>query len=295
MLTTKERRNRRICSLLFFFIGQAGLAGAGQEAIPDKSRYNLFDPTPVRFMRELQTDRPDQTESPYTVDAGHFQIEMDFATATFDDDRANGMDLKSREWSVAPVNLKVGLLNNVDFQFVLDTYAHSRTKDRLSGVTEAASGFGDFTTRLKINLWGNDGGKTAFAMMPFVKWPLPSSGLRNGKTEGGIILPIGVTLPAGWDMTAMTEFDYNHDAAESGYHTEFINSVTFGHAIFGKLNGYAEFFSNVTTEGSSWIGTLDFGLTYGLTQNIQLDGGCNIGVTGAAEDFKAFSGISLRF
>ena len=28
-------------------------------------------------MREMSTDRPDKTESPYTVDAGHFQIEWD--------------------------------------------------------------------------------------------------------------------------------------------------------------------------------------------------------------------------
>jgi hypothetical protein len=28
-------------------------------------------------LRELSTDRPDKTERPFTVDAGHFQLEMD--------------------------------------------------------------------------------------------------------------------------------------------------------------------------------------------------------------------------
>ena len=280
---------------MFLFLSMTGSVFASDDAHPDKSRYNLFDPTPRQFMRELVTDRPDQTESPYTVDAGHFQIEMDFATATFDDNNSAGMDSELREWSIAPVNLKVGLLNNVDLQFVLDTYVHSRAEDHIARTATTASGFGDFTTRLKINFWGNDGGKTAFGMMPFVKWPLPSLDLRNGKTEGGIIFPIAVALPNGWDMGAMTEFDFNHDAASTGYHAEFINSVTFGHKIVGKLSGYGEFFSNVSTEGSSWIGEIDFGLTYALGDNIQLDGGCNIGLTNAAEDFKAFSGISLRF
>ncbi len=36
----------------------------------DKGSYNLFKPTPREFMRGMSTDRPDQTESPYTVDAG---------------------------------------------------------------------------------------------------------------------------------------------------------------------------------------------------------------------------------
>ena len=44
----------------------------------DKSKYHLFHPTPDRLLRDLSTDRPDLTESPYTVDAGHFQIETDF-------------------------------------------------------------------------------------------------------------------------------------------------------------------------------------------------------------------------
>jgi hypothetical protein len=39
----------------------------------DKSAFSLFNPTPRELMREMSTDRPDTTESPYTVDAGHFQ------------------------------------------------------------------------------------------------------------------------------------------------------------------------------------------------------------------------------
>ena len=67
------------------------LIGSGQEAPsgPDKalsrkSAYRLFHPTPTADQREMSTDRPDQTESAYTVDAGHFQLEMDLVTATFD-------------------------------------------------------------------------------------------------------------------------------------------------------------------------------------------------------------------
>ncbi len=47
---------------------------------PDKSTYTIFNPTPPALMREFNTDRPDKTESPYTVDAGHFQTETDWIT-----------------------------------------------------------------------------------------------------------------------------------------------------------------------------------------------------------------------
>jgi hypothetical protein len=35
----------------------------------------LFNPTPDRLLRDLTTDRPDVTESPFTVDAGRIQAE----------------------------------------------------------------------------------------------------------------------------------------------------------------------------------------------------------------------------
>ncbi len=56
----------------------------GGEPALDKSHFNLFNPTPRELMRELSTDRPDKTESPYTVDAGRVQVELDLVTYTSD-------------------------------------------------------------------------------------------------------------------------------------------------------------------------------------------------------------------
>ena len=269
---------------------------ADDAAPADKSAYNLLHPTPRELMREMSTDRPDQTESAYTVDAGHFQLEMDFANATFDHDRSGGGDMRTTTWGLAPLNLKVGLLNNMDVQFVLDTYVHSRVEDRVAGTVSKASGFGDLQTRLKINLWGNDGGPTALALMPFVKWPLPASGLRNGRIEGGLIVPLAVELPHGWGMGLMTEFDFVRNAANAGYDTEFLNSITLSHDIVGNLGGYVEFVGVTgTAPGFRWQGQVDVGFTYALNDNTQLDLGCNFGVTQSAPDFNPFIGLSWRF
>ena len=268
-----------------------GLAAAQSVAPLDES-YNLFHPTPPQLLRELHTDRPDQTESPFTVDAGHLQLEMDLLNATFDE-RAG---TRTRQYAIAPVNLKVGLLHNVDLQFLLDSYLYSRVEERRTKTAEKASGFGDFVSRLKINFWGNDGGPTAFGMIPFVKWPLPESGLRNGRTEGGVIFPLAVQLPADWEMGVQTEVDCIRNDANRPYAAQIVNSITFSHNIAGALAGYAEFFSSVSTEqGAGWIGTADVGFTYLVSANIQLDCGCNFGLTSAADDFNFFSGISLRF
>ena len=267
-----------------------GMSTAGSSK--DKKGYNLFRPTPPDLMRELSTDRPDKTESPYTVDAGHFQWEMDFTVFTLE--REDGV--RSRTWNVAPANLKVGLTNNADLQLFFDNYIHERVEDQAAGLAETADGVGNLTTRLKLNLWGDDGGTTAFAVMPFVTVPTNSHRLGSDAVEGGVIFPIAVELPGGWGMGAQTEVDFRRDGSKRGYHPEFINSVTFSHDITGKLGGYLEFFSNVSTEsGSRWVGTVDLGLTYALAKNIQLDAGCNIGVTRPAADLQPFTGITLRF
>lgn len=269
---------------------------AGDAAMPDKSGYHLFRPVPAAGLRELSTDRPDKTESPYTVDAGHFQMEMDLVSYTHDRDQSAGGDVRTDALAIIPLNLKVGLLSNVDLQFVIETYNHVRINDRMAGTVAKRSGFGDVTTRLKLNLWGNDGGRTAFALMPFVKFPSNQDGLGNHAVEGGLILPLAVELPGGWGMGVMTEVDCLRNENGPGHHASFINSLTFSHDLVGRLGGYVEFFSEVGTERATpWVGTVDLGLTFGLTENVQLDAGINLGVTESADDYNPFVGLSVRF
>jgi hypothetical protein len=269
-------------------------ASAQDEPIPDKTSYHLFHPTPRGWMRELSTDRPDMTESPYTVDAGRFQVEMDLVGAVFDRDQSDGGDVRTTGWGTS-LNLKLGLLNNVDLQLVLDPYVHERVEDRVANTLDEASGFGEMQTRLKINLWGNDGGRTAFAIMPFIKWPLSENSLRNGDTEGGVILPLAVELPTGWALGVMTEFDFVSDGTR-GYNVEYFNTITIGRNIVGNLGGYLEFAARVTPEsGEAWQGQLGVGFTYGFCAHTQLDFGCNFGVTDSAPDFNPFLGFTFRF
>jgi len=263
---------------------------AGEEAPPDKSRFTLFNPTPRDLMREMSTDRPDKIESPRTVDAGHFQFEMDLVSYTRDRD-----DPHIDAWSVAPVNLKLGLLNNVDLQLVVEPWNHLRTTDPATGAEEVRSGFGDLSTRVKVNLWGNDHGKSALAMMPFVVFPTASDDLGVAGFEGGLIFPFSLDLPAGWGLALMTQVDFVRNDSSS-YDEAFVNSIGLNHDIVGDLAGYVEFFTEVSTATDSrWIGTVDVGFTYRFTGNLQLDTGVNIGVTRSADDVNPFLGLSWRY
>lgn len=280
------------------------LPAVAQEAKPaekpavDKSAYHLFNRTPKEHIRELSTDRPDKTESAYSLDAGWFLVETDLLAYTYNKDNTPGNNSKTTSFGFNIINFKVGLTHRSDLQFVYETYTREKVDDRNAGTVTRTAGRGDLTIRYKHNLWGNDGGDTAMALMPFMKLPTAQAGIGNTGVEGGIIAPFALSLPGDWGMGAMTQYTYarNDPAVNSSYHHEFVNSITFGHDIVGNLAGYMELWTLVSTErGARFQATADFGLTYGIGDNVQLDAGINVGLTRASDDFNPFIGISFRF
>lgn len=255
---------------------------------PDKSQYTLFNPTPPELMRPMSTDRPDTTESAYTVDAGHFQFEGSFISYTHDND---GADVDA--YSIMPMNLKIGLLNNVDLQLVINPFDKVRTHD--AGNVEQLDGFGDMQLRLKINLWGNDSGDTALAIMPFIKFPTAQDDLGNDHVEGGIIIPLAISLPHDFGLGLMAEIDVVRDAEDDHYGVEFVHTATISHEIVGPLSGFIEYAGIAPIDtGSTYLAYFDMGLTYEVSPNMVLDCGVNIGLSEAAEDFTFFAGMSFR-
>lgn len=260
----------------------------------DKSVFNLLNPTPTEYLRAMDRDGPGTTESPYTVDAGHFQVEMTMVDYTYDRESFDTTTKRFQAWEIASMNLKLGLLNQLDAQLVLETY--NLVFEREDGSRVTRRGFGDTRFRLKYNFWGNDGGRTAFAATPYVKFPTSQEGIGNRGVEGGLVLPLEVELPSDFYLAWTTRFDAVRNEGESGYHAEFVNSVEFGRDLFGNLSGYLEFFSAVSTKrGADWEGTFDPGLIYKVTENLQFIIGLNIGVTRPADDWDAFAGMTWRY
>ena len=256
---------------------------------PDKGSYTLFNPTPDADMRELSADRPDKTDSPFTVDAGHFQVELSLVTITYNE---RG-EIRSRSVEVAPMNIKAGLLTDLDFQLIFTPYRWD--KSDTAGTTERKSGFDGITPRFKLNLVGNDGGPLALALMPSVSVPLSQDRLGSDSVEGGLGIPFAFEL-SGWEIGLQTTFKCNSDASAEGHHFEADNSLSIGHPIIGKLSAYVEFFSSVSTEtGTGWVGTVDTWLTYQINKNLRLDGGVYIGVTSAADDWQPWLGLTFRY
>ena len=262
---------------------------------PDKNGYSLLDPTPDSQLRSFAPDRPPKADSAYTVDAGHFQYETDLLN--YSNTNFGGITTKLYQ-AFDPV-WKLGLTNWADFELQFNGYQNLVATDNATGaVVSKGFGFGDVFLKSKINLFGNDGGSAALAIIPYVKIPSGTLNISNGAVEGGLIAPLQLKLPQDFGLTLMTEVDVLKNANDSGRHPNFINLINLNHPVPGikNLSASIEFFSSVGTDvNTPPIYTLDTALIYAITDNVQLDCGVDFGLNKAAPNLQVFTGLSQRF
>jgi hypothetical protein len=270
----------------FLFTAAWLAATSAQAATSAAATYSWANPTPAGQLRELATDRPDATESPFTVDVGHVQLELDLVNHT-----RNRLDgVRTTEWGVAPFNLRFGIQTDFELGIFLTPYVRS-TEEPRGGPRVTTSGVGDTTVRAKWNFFGNNGGGSASGLIVDVKLPTAARGLGNDKVEGAFILPVACDLPGGWSFGAMTGVGAAHDGAR--YRALYTTTATLGHEVAKDVDGYVE----ITSEAGigPHLCTFNVGLTWLLDANRQVDAGVNCGVSRAAPDVTYFVGFSRRY
>ncbi|KAA9331627.1 transporter [Hymenobacter busanensis] len=269
----------------------AQVAESSPEELPDSLRrlkkgYSLLRPVPQRLMRPLSTDRPDATESAYSVDAGHFQLETDLVR--FGQQRFG--TARSEEVALNHINLKMGLTRTSDVQVIVESYTLQTER---SETRTQRSGFGDLTVRFKQNLWGNDGGTTALALLPFVKLPTANK-VGNGAVEGGLVTPFAWQLPGDWSFGSQLQLNVSRDAEAQEHFLEFAPTITVGHDLYQTLGGFVELATNRDLRrGGLWTATFNGGPTLRIGDNLQLDAGWNLALTRDTET-SYFLGLSFR-
>lgn len=275
--------------LAALWLGARLAASEGSEA-EDKSRYSLLNPTPRSLLRDLSADRPDATESPFTVDAGRAQVELSFVDYTRDE---RGRD-KVRSWALFDTNLKLGLTHRSDIQVLFTAYGEEHAS-REGEPPGALTGFGDVTLRLKRNLWGNDSGDTALALLPYVRIPTGTE-LSNDEVEGGLIATFGWSLSERLSLGGQVQIEAAYDPDRDEYDPALLHTAVLGLDVVGPLGAYIEYIGLCTFGGRvAYIPVLSTGLTWLLTPDAQLDAGLRIGLIEDADDLGVLTGITLRF
>lgn len=260
-----------------------------------KDAYTIFNPTPDQLLRELTTDRPDTTESPFTIDAGRIQLETTIAGYA----RSRTDALGSRETSFgSATNMRIGLTNSAEIDIAWQPYGVVDIRNPGPGGDEHRTGSGGLDIRAKFNVWGNDAfnysGATSLALLPFVTLPTDRrNGIGPARTEGGLIVPLAINLPADFALSVNTGIARADDGNGAGYSTKYLASTSLSYEWTSKIGTYYELAAELRRGRD--IVTANTGVTYKLTPDIQLDAGINLGMTTASDRIETFVGMSQRF
>src|SRR5215831_17350741 len=265
---------------------KASKSEAKSDKKPDKNQYWLLNPVPPEEMRSFSTDRPTKANVPYTVDAGHFQYETDLANFTH---QVVGSVHTNTILAPNPT-FKVGVTNNADLE-VNVPFAGVHTFGSSTGPSSTLWGIGDTFVRAKVNLWGNDDGSSAAAVIPFVKVPSAPIGIGNGEVEEGLIAPLALSLPNNFTLLLVPEIDALKNSADNGRHGNFIFDINLSREVIKNLTAYVELWSDYNDDPLQKTTQLSFdaAVSWIVIPNVQLDVGANFGLTSATPALQVYA------
>lgn len=238
----------------------------------------------------LITDRPNQTESSVTVPKGSFQIE----TGYLYENTSNNYTSQS----IGGTLLRVGLLKNLELRlgagYNNDKYEKGENGGPVADVLVPEYDFKGFTPIMlgaKINIGEENGLIPEMAIL--TEFTLGGTGddvFYEDAMGSKVLFSFSHTLTdfLGFGYNLGVEYNGNEAAANLLY------SFVLGASAFDKIGAFVELY------GSSIKNQLpdhrfDAGVTYLLTENLQLDLSGGIGLSDISPKNFISAGVSYRF
>jgi len=238
----------------------------------------------------LCTDRPTKSNFACTVPKGTVQLETDVGNWT----RADSGGTRVDTILYTSPTLKAGLTGSTDIEASIAP--HETVRTRTAEGTQTLHGVGDLTIRLKQRLT-DPAGQVQIAVLPFVKIPTAKMGIGNGQTEGGVIVPVNMSLPKGFMLTFGPEADVLADGDGHGHHAQLVGTANLGKAVTSRFTLIGEFWiaRNFDPAATMTQTSADIAATYLLRPTLQVDLGANLGLNQATPAAQIYLGVSTRF
>lgn len=228
----------------------------------------------------VEPDRPDISNSTYTVPVRALQVELGLEYA-----RAHNDPTERR----------------LAFQTTLRTGLSDRLEVRLDGVplirlkeTSDDIGMGDIAPGLKYRVFDPPEGQgwPALGIQPFVKIPTARVPIGSGRLDAGLLVLADQDVPGAVQLTVnagLVVVGQPHGALLQG-----LASASVSCEFVGRLTPFLEMFfaSRDEREGHDTLG-LDTGLVYLLTRRVAIDAAAETTLNRRRPDYALRTGLSL--
>jgi hypothetical protein len=253
------------------------------------------------LVAQIETDRPDFTESPNVVPKGALQIETGFILEndySAKEQRNCKIQLSERNFTVNTTLLRYGLTKNIELRLntnysiskvgkmndilILDS-THNPNLDDIKGFQSPFIGF-------KTNLYKND--KLSIGFLGHLYIPELAS-VDFMKANGQKIAP-EFLIPLTYDITDKFGIAVQYGLTWDGFTPNPTTSYTLalGYSITDKLSAYVEPYGFLTNNGDE-LHLINGGFTYLINDDFQVDLTGGFGLNEAAPDNFVNCGASF--
>lgn len=260
--------------------GAAQAQDADQTDAPAGER-GLFNLPAGSIDEPLVADRPDFTESALTVPVGRLQVE---AGLTWSHDDDGDTDLIT----LGEPLLRLGLAQDFELRVGLPSIAFLSNGRDEEGLTDSSIGF-------KWRFMEEDGARPDLAVLGSLTLPTGEDPFGQDGVHPGAVLAAGWDLSEeiadGWGLGVnVGAFELEGDDWEATW------SAALAIPIDDTWGAFAEYFA-ISPDGSlsRTAHAADFGLTYLVHANLQLDVRIGFGLSDEAPDVFTGAGFAYRF
>ncbi|MDQ2180790.1 transporter [Marinifilum sp. D714] len=229
----------------------------------------------------MVTDRPGTAESASVIPIRGFQIESGFAFEKVSSD-INNVTFNT-------TLLRYGLVENIELRLGFQYLGYYQS---LEGGDVDETGFGPLTLGAKFLLLEESEGSPKLALLSTLF--VPKSGASAFENEN---LGADIRLNADYSINHAMALGGNLGVSWSGIDEQdyavWMYAAVIGLTLSDQIGAYAELYGFLPGEGKNdhrWDG----GLTYAVTEDLQLDFSAGVGLSKVSPDFFISLGLSIR-
>jgi hypothetical protein len=278
MLMNKTKNRKQL--ILIFFLGLC-VSGFSQNEIPQDSEDTIIECVEIVY-DALITDRPDATESPSAVPKGFLQVETGAFYESYEEN-----NFKTEDLTLNTLLVRYGLFSNLELRL---GYNYTDRKTKFNGnETGSVTSFSPLLLGFKTTISQEKGAMPEIGFLGHLNLPFSvKKELRPENTGVDFRFSFAHTL------NEKSSLSYNIGAAWESNNpvAAYLYTIAYGYSLTNKFGAYIELYGDFP-ENNKANHLWDAGLTYLLSNNVQLDATVGSSIT-KGQDILLSAGISFR-
>jgi len=240
-------------------------------------------------VRELATDRPGLgSDAPITVPKGFLQLEAGFQMDK-ERYRLGTIEVEETLWSYPATLLRYGILDNWEFRLSFDALFLNRNREGIR-LSQQGRGISPLTLGSKVMLTEEEG---------WVPYMALQFGLTIASTGSEVFRPTYTQPVITWLMTKSVTDNFGVTVNLGAAWEDTSPAATYNYALSmdislqEKLGAFLEFYGGLPELGAN-THAVNYGLTYLILDDLQLDISSGVGLVDEATDYFIGLGVSGR-